>query len=186
MIGMALPGVLLAALLLTSAAWADIADCACDPKKPETMERRECGLCREAEKQPAGPAVFFLKDINPRKPNRWLALPRSHGKTPAHALAEMTPAERTELWTAAIEKARSLFGDQWGVALNGDYSRTQCHMHVHVGKLLEGLETEDVKVVDGPADIPLPADGDGLWIHQHGGKLHVHFGEQITETVLLR
>ena len=42
------------------------------------MKRRQCSLCREAEKQPADQSIFFLKDINPRKPNRWLALPRAH------------------------------------------------------------------------------------------------------------
>jgi hypothetical protein len=34
----------------------------------------ECELCRETEKQGARAAVH-LKDINPRKPNRWLTLP---------------------------------------------------------------------------------------------------------------
>ena len=177
---------LIPVLLLASAACADVADCACDPAKPESMERRECGLCREAEKQPGNVAIFFLKDINPRKPNRWLALPRSHGKGGAHALADMTPAERIEFWSAAIQKAKQLWGEQWGIALNGDYSRTQCHMHVHIGKLLDGLETDTFKVVDGPADIPLPTDGDGFWVHPANGKLHVHYGEQITETVLMR
>ncbi|MCC6856965.1 MAG: hypothetical protein IT158_00315 [Bryobacterales bacterium] len=171
--------------LLTSAAFADVADCACDVTRPETLERRECGLCREAEKQPPTLAVFFLKDINPRKPNRWLALPRAHGKG-GHLLADMTPAERTGLWTAAIEKARSMWGGQWGLAVNGDYSRTQCHAHIHIGKLLEGLETETFVVVNGPAEIPVPKDGDGLWVHPAGDKLHVHYDEQITETVLLR
>ena len=54
------------------------------------MAKHECGLCREAEKLPQDPSVFFLKDINPRKPNRWLALPRAH----THAFADMTPAQR--------------------------------------------------------------------------------------------
>jgi CDP-diacylglycerol pyrophosphatase len=150
------------------------------------MERRECGLCREAEKQPPTEAIFFLKDINPRKPNRWLALPRTHAKGTGHSLADLAPEERTALWAAAIRKGKELFGDEWGLAVNGDYSRTQCHMHIHIGKLLDGLETETVRVVDSAVDIPLPVDGDGFWIHPHQGKLHVHYGEQITETVLLR
>ena len=41
-------------------------------------------------------------------------------------------------------------------------------------------------MVDGPAAIPVPRDGSGLWIHPQNGKLHVHLGEEITETVLLR
>ena len=28
-------------------------ECACDPQKPETMEARQCSLCREAENNPS-------------------------------------------------------------------------------------------------------------------------------------
>ncbi len=179
-------GILAAGLVfLGCQAWAEVRDCACDPARPDTMAARECGLCREAEKQPADPAVFFLKDINPRKPNRLLALPRAHAKGP-HDLTEMTADERLALWTAAIHKAKSLWGDQWGLAVNGDESRTQCHMHIHIGRLLDGVETPNYIVVDGPAQIPAPKDGGGMWIHPQGSKLHVHLGEIINETVLLR
>jgi hypothetical protein len=67
----------LPALLLLSAARS--ATCATAPatSSAESMAKRECGLCREAEKQPQDTPVFFLKDINPNKPNRWLALPRA-------------------------------------------------------------------------------------------------------------
>ncbi len=162
------------------------AGCSCDPAKPEMMEIRQCSLCREAEKQPPDAPIFFLKDANPRKPNRWLCLPRAHydGKG---ALQRMTPTERTRLWKAAIEKARSVWDDEWGLAYNGDRVRTQCHAHVHIGRLLKGVETDrHVVVVDGPAQIPLPKGDSGLWIHPHGKKLHVHLGEQICETVLFR
>ncbi len=173
-------------LLLGAPLFADVRGCACDPAKPETMEARECSLCREADKQPADPFVFFLKDINPRKPNRWLALPRVHADGVA-SLTGMSNAQRAAFWMAAIEKAKSLFGEKWGLAMNGDESRTQCHSHVHIGKLLEGIETSNYVVVRGPAEIPVPRNGTGLWIHPApGGKLHVHLGEQITETVLLR
>jgi len=166
-------------------AWADARGCRCDISKPETMEARECGLCREAENQARDTQIFFLKDTNPRKPNRWLALPRSHGQG-AHELADMTPEQRTALWTAAIAKAVELWGDKWGLAFNGVESRTQCHAHIHIGRLLEGIETRDFVVVDGPAQIPAPRDGTGVWVHPDGNKLHVHLGEIITETVLLR
>jgi len=164
---------------------ADVRRCGCDVAKPETLEARECSLCREAEAQPAESAVFFLKDINPRKPNRLLVLPRAHGKG-QNSLADMTPEQRTLLWSAAIGKAREIWGDQWGLAVNGETARTQCHAHIHVGKLLHGIETPRFVVVKGPAGIPAPTDGSGMWVHPAGAKLHVHLNEQITETVLLR
>ncbi len=172
-------------LLAAASALADVSNCSCDPARPETMTARQCGLCREAEKQPPGDGFFFLKDNNPRKPNRWLLLPRAHhdGLLP---LANLTPAERARMWSMAIERARELWGDEWGVAYNGDKVRTQCHTHFHIGRLLKGVETNRFIVVSGPERIPVPKDGTGLWIHPAGKKLHVHLGEQTTETVLFR
>ena len=63
----AMERLLLVAILLISVANAAVT-CACDPEKPETMEMRQCSLCREAEKHSADERIFFLKDINPRKP----------------------------------------------------------------------------------------------------------------------
>jgi hypothetical protein len=148
------------------------------------MSLRACSLCIEAERHPTTEAVFFLKDINPRKPNRWLALPRAHGPGPHH-LHEMSPEQRTALWTAAIAKAKELWGDDWGLAYNGAKVRTQCHGHIHIGKLLKGIETINVITVAGPSKIPAPPH-EGLWVHPVGGRLHVHLGEQLTETTLLK
>ena len=159
-------------------------DCVCDPQQPDTMTARQCSLCREAEKQPPDVAVFFLKDINPRKPNRWLALPRAHGGG-LHHLHDMPLASRTALWTAAIDKAKSLWGEDWGVAYNGEKVRTQCHMHVHIGKLMPHIENDQFIVISKPSQIPAP-EGEGLWIHPAGKKMHVHTGEQTTETTLMR
>jgi diadenosine tetraphosphate (Ap4A) HIT family hydrolase len=169
-------------LLFSALAMGDVRNCTCDPASAESMAKRECGLCREAEKQPLDTAVFFLKDINPNKPNRWLALPRVH----VHALADLSPAQRLALWTGAIAKARDLWGDQWGLAFNADSRRSQCHIHIHIGKLLEDEETPDFILVDSPADIPVPRDGGGIWIHPAGGKLHVHLGDEAPETLLMR
>ena len=91
----------------------------------------------------------------------------------------------SHLWTAAIDKAKEKWGDRWGIAYNGDNVRTQCHVHIHIGRLIEGVEAGEFLVVDGPAQIPVPGK-DGYWIHPVNGKLHVHTGEQICETVLLR
>jgi diadenosine tetraphosphate (Ap4A) HIT family hydrolase len=148
------------------------------------MEVRQCSLCREAERHSSNEPVFFLKDINPRKPNRWLALPRPHGEA-NHHLHDMSAADRAQLWAAAIEKGRELWKDEWGLAYNGEKVRTQCHTHIHIGKLLHGIETDKFIVVSKPSQIPAPP-GEGIWIHPEGDKLHVHLGEQTTETVLLR
>ncbi|HWQ52613.1 MAG TPA: hypothetical protein VN442_02940 [Bryobacteraceae bacterium] len=177
--------VLAAALLLLPYCAAETRTCDCSLSDPAKIETRQCSLCREAEKHPPEQAFFYLKDVNPRKPNRWLVLPRAHFDGP-DGLRSMTQAHRTALWTAAIAKAQELWGDQWAVAINGDEVRTQCHAHVHIGKLLQGVEIPNFVLVDGPAAIPAPRDGTGLWVHPVNGKLHVHQGEQITETVLLR
>jgi len=165
---------------------ADARNCACDVTKPETMESVNCSLCREAEKQPVEQGVFFLKDANPTKPHRTLALPRKHTAGP-HYLYDLSAADRLELFTASIAKAKELWGEQWGVAYNGVERRTQCHAHLHVGKLVENAETgKDFTVLDGPADIVIPKDGSGFWIHAVNGKIHEHSGEQVNEFVLER
>ncbi|HLY19011.1 MAG TPA: hypothetical protein VKR61_17395 [Bryobacteraceae bacterium] len=173
-----LPGL----LLFSALSFGDVRNCSCDLASPESMAKHECSLCREAEKQPSDVLVFFLKDINPNKPHRWLALPRSH----THALADLTAAQRLAFWTGAIQKATELWGGQWGLAINSDARRSQCHMHVHIGKLSEDAEDPDFKLVDGPADIPLPPGGTGILVHPAGGKLHVHLGDEAPETLLLR
>jgi hypothetical protein len=149
------------------------------------MARRECSLCGEAEKHPAETAVFLLKDNNPRKPNRWLALPRKHGAG-AHSLGELPRAEQVALSKAAIEKGRELFGEEWGIAYNSWRVRTQCHGHVHIGKLLQGLAPGKYVDVARVEDIPVPKEDGGFWVHAAGKKLRVHYGEDITETTLLR
>jgi diadenosine tetraphosphate (Ap4A) HIT family hydrolase len=161
-------------------------ECACDPAIAGTMQARQCSLCREAEKHPAEDGIFFLKDINPRKPNRWLALPKEHGTGMDH-LHDLSPKLRTALWTAAITKAKEMWGpDDWGVAYNGEKVRTQCHTHLHIGKLLKGVEYGRFIVISRPSQIPAP-EGEGVWVHPAGkGRMHVHLGEQTTETTLLR
>ena len=175
---------ILAALFFATAAFCDVTNCACDPAKPETLQARECGLCREAEKQPPDVVIFFLKDINPRKPNRWLALPRAHSSA-GHHLDEMPDKGRAALWTAAIGKAKELWGDDWGVAYNGELVRTQCHTHLHIGKLLKGVCSGKPLSISRPSQIPKHRRK-GLWIHPVGKKMHVHLEENITETALMR
>ncbi len=173
------PAIILALLL------ADVRNCACDVSKPETMESVNCSLCREAEKQPADQGVFFLKDTNPKKANRILILPRKHTQG-SHSLNDLSAADRMELFTAAIAKGKELWGANWGVAYNGEQARTQCHAHMHIGKLLDDAETPGFVVVASPAEIAVPTDGTGFWMHEVDGKIHVHPGAQINEFVLLR
>ncbi len=125
---------------------------------------------------------MFLKDVNPTKPNRLLAIPRAN----VVRLSELNAADRKRYWEAAIAKARELWGAQWGIAMNGEMARTQCHLHMHIGKLASDAEPDGGTVVESVEDIPLPAADTGLWVHEVAGKLHVHAGQQINETVLIR
>jgi hypothetical protein len=164
---------------------ADVRDCQCDVTHPDVLAtQKECSLCAEAEKVPPYQEIFFLKDRNPTKPNRILALPRVH--TPgSHPLSSLTAEQRHVLWAAAVAKAADVWGDDWGIAYNGEEKRTQCHTHLHIGKLLPGQENDHFVVAATTADIPAP-QGTGLWVHPVAGKLHVHLGEQVNETVLQR
>jgi diadenosine tetraphosphate (Ap4A) HIT family hydrolase len=173
-------------LLLISALAAGAAtECDCDPARPETLKVRQCSLCNEAERQPADVTVFFLKDINPRKPNRWLALPKRHGSG-MHHLHDLSKSDRTALWKTAIAKAKEMWGNEWGVAYNGEKVRTQCHTHVHIGRMLPHVETNRFITIRRAEQIPAPP-GEGLWIHGlPDGRMHVHLGEQTAETVLMR
>jgi len=174
-----------AALLLLQASHADVRNCQCDVTRPETLAARECSLCKAVEEQPADTPFFTLRDANPNKPNRLLALPRTHGHNPQD-LVDLPPDVRTAYWTFSIDKAREKWGDGWGLAVNSLERRTQCHAHIHIGKLREGVETDQFTVVDGPAQIPLPREGDGLLVHPAGGKLHVHTGDPAPELLLER
>lgn len=161
---------------------ADVRNCLCDFSRPETLTARECSLCKSTEAQPPEPAFFVLRDTNPNKPNRQLALPRFHG----HDLSDLTPAQRAAYWTFAIAKARETWGDGWGLAVNSLERRTQCHSHIHIGKLKDGVENDAFTVVGAPAEIPLPRDGDGLLVHPAGTKFHVHSGNDAPELLLER
>jgi diadenosine tetraphosphate (Ap4A) HIT family hydrolase len=173
-----IPAALLAALALR----ADFVTCNCDPARPETLEARQCSLCREAERQPVYIKVFFLQDSNPTKANRWLALPRTHERS----INLLSREQRVALWTDAIAKAKSLFGDQWAIAYNAPSVQTQCHVHLHMGKLIPGVETSQFVTAAKIEDIPAPVSGEGYWIHPQGNVFHIHTGEQVTETVLER
>jgi hypothetical protein len=173
-----------AACLWLPALRADVRGCVCDPATPATMEKRECALTREALSQPAGVEFFFLKDNSPRKPNRWLVLPTGAG--PERQFFDQVPPDlRVQLWKAAIVKGQELFGNEWGLAYNAPSVRTQCHMHLHIGRFIKAAENSRFKVVTKVEDLPAP-ETEGVWIHPAGNGYHVHYGELITETALVR
>ena len=174
--------VFLAALAAILTLRADIVTCHCDPSHPETLQARECSLCREAEKQSADTVVFFLKDVNPTKPNRWLALPRVHERS----MESLPAAVRTQLLTEAVAKGKSLFGDKWAIAYNAPEVQTQCHVHVHIGRWMPQVENDQFTLVKQIEDVPAPRQHEGFWLHPVDGGFHLHAGELITETVLER
>jgi hypothetical protein len=174
-----------AVFLLLPVTRADVRSCLCDVARPETLEARECSLCKEAEKQPPDLAYFFLRDTSPNKPNRWLVLPRFHGNHP-QLLQDMAPEQRTGYWRAAIAKARETWGEDWGIALNSTEKRSQCHIHIHIGKLLPGQENDRFVMADAPEAIPVPRDGEGVWVHPVGTRYHAHTEEPAGELKLQR
>lgn len=183
-----LPAAALLTLLLACAPprlGADVRGCDCKLDDPESMKKRECSLCREAEVQPAGVEFFVVRDINPRKPNRWLIMPKAH-MPGSHPLHLMPKHDRDRLWSFAIAEAKKHFGeDEWGVAYNGDKVRTQCHMHVHAGKYIAAAENSSFKLVRRLEQFPAPSEG-GILIHPVKSGFHVHTGEDIMETALVR
>ena len=182
------PAFALLASMLTYAPFrmgADVRGCDCKLDDAESMKKRECSLCREAENQPAGVEFFAVRDINPRKPNRWLVMPKAH--TPgSHPLHLMPKPERDRLWGFAMSEAKKHFGEgAWGVAYNGDKVRTQCHLHVHAGKFIPAAENSKFKRVLRLEQFPAPSEG-GILIHPVKNGYHVHTGEDIMETALVR
>lgn len=161
---------------------ADVRGCVCDPARSETMESTACSLSRIAFRQPEQPATFFLHDSNPTKPNRWLALPHANRRS----LNDMTEPERKVFWTAAVDKARSLWGDDWGIAINAEERRSQCQMHAHIGKLLPDTDRTGGDVVLRVEDISVPAPDEGMWIHAEGPGFRVHNGPKASELFLQR
>jgi hypothetical protein len=111
-------------------------------------------------------------------------LPKAHAPG-GHHLHEMPKEVRTQFWTFAIEQARLKFGEEWAAAYNGPSVRTQCHGHLHIGRLIQAAKISNFKVVKRIEDFPAPSDS-GVWIYPVPGGFRVHTGEQITETALVR
>ncbi len=98
---------------------------------------------------------------------------------------EMGKAEQVRFWKFAVAEAHKRFGDEWGIAYNGWKVRTQCHMHVHIGRLIKAAKVAKFQFVKRVQDFPAPEES-GVWIYPVPGGFRVHTGEQITETALVR
>ena len=147
--------------------------------RPETMKARQCGLCREAEKHPLDAKFFFLKDNNPRKPNRWLLLPRAHKHDgPARCRDDRRPSARA-LWRLAIAAGEAALGRRMGDRLQrrqGPHAvpRPPAHRQVAQGHRLDRRFIIVIRA--GTSRCPKTAPGSGST--PPAGKLHVHLGEQ--------
>ena len=65
----------------------------------------------------------------------------------------------------------------WGIALNSTERRTQCHLHLHIGKLLPDPPEENFIVVDdGRSKSPSPKTATASGSIRPGAHLHVHPG----------
>jgi hypothetical protein len=176
--------------------------CPCDHTVAESLlAYPQCSLCLESEFHNPAEPFYFVADIDPGKPNRWLILPRAHDKG-MQDLTGLSADTRIKFWAAAIRKGAELWGEQWGLAVNGELARSQCHAHVHIGKLLDGVEGNDVLyktgrsrvpgrppiTVRGPDKIKVPGSGAAYWIHKSGNGLHVHVEDRtaLAESVLMR
>lgn len=176
--------------------------CPCDHSIAETLlAYPQCSLCLESEFHPPDVPFFFVQDNDPGKPHRWLILPKAHDKGIQY-LSDLPADVSSKFWAAAVRKGEELWGKNWGLAVNGDLARSQCHAHVHIGKLLGGVEGNEFLykkrlsrvpgkapiTVAGPDQIKAPEKGAAFWIHPVKGGLHVHV-EDITaaaEFVLIR
>jgi diadenosine tetraphosphate (Ap4A) HIT family hydrolase len=119
---------------------------------------------------------FLLKDIDPGKPNRWLVLPRDHPSRGLQTLAALPPEERRALAAFAVAEAERLFPARWGIAVNGDDERTQCHLHVHLSPLRSGAACSNGGRIESDPRAVFDRIGPGgeVWVHPEGGRYHVH------------
>lgn len=160
-----------------------IVDCPCDHASPGTLAPRVCSLCGTAASQVD--EVYFLKDINPHKPNRYLALPRLHGSG-FQSSADLSAELRAALWLAASRRAEELFPGRWGLAENSHFFRTQCHAHIHIGPLSPEVEDVGGTLYAEFSAFPVHGPEQGVWVHPKNGQFCVHLDRDLAEVVLVR
>ncbi|MDE0102777.1 MAG: hypothetical protein OXN89_10390 [Bryobacterales bacterium] len=160
-----------------------VVDCPCDHTRPESMRERVCSLCGTAER--AQSRVYFLKDINPHKPSRHLALPKAHDAG-FQSTAHLPPDLRSDLWRGAAERAEQLYPGAWGVAQNSHYFRTQCHAHLHIGPLSPEVDDTGGQLYYRFEDFPNVGPERGVWMHPKQAGYCVHLDRDLAEIVLVR
>lgn len=183
MLRLALACLVAIALVVLWAGPPPVVSCPCDHARPETLQSRVCSLCGTAEKQTD--SIYFLKDINPHKPNRYLALPQAHDDG-MQSIGTIAEPLRSQLWREAIRRARELFGERWGLAHNSHWFRTQCHAHIHMGPLSPEVEDVNGTLYDSPEAFPAPPPEQGMWVHPKDGRYCVHLDRDLAEIVLIR
>lgn len=160
-----------------------IVSCPCDHAEPKTLADRVCSLCGTAEQQQA--EIYFLKDINPHKPNRYLALPKAHGAG-YQSTSDLPEDLRAKLWRGAARRGEELFGARWGVAQNSHYFRTQCHAHLHIGPLSPEVEDTGGELFATVEEFPNHGPEQGVWVHPREGQYCLHTDRDLAEIVLVR
>lgn len=160
-----------------------VVNCPCDHAHLASMKSRVCSLCRTAED--ATEEIYFLKDINPRKPSRYLALPKAHDhgfQSTIHLARNL----RSKLWTRAIQRAEELYPGRWGLAQNSHFFRTQCHAHIHIGPLSPEVVDEGGRLYATVDDMPEVGPAQGIWLHPKEGQYCVHLDRDLAEIVLVK
>ena len=160
-----------------------VVDCPCNHAEPSSMDSRVCSLCGTAEREDH--EIYFLKDINPRKPNRYLALPKAH-ESGFQSTIDLTPELRARLWRRAAERAEELYPGRWGLAQNSHFFRTQCHAHIHIGPLSPEVQDEGGSLYGTVEQFPNVGPGQGMWLHPKNSMYCVHLDRDLAEIVLVR
>ncbi len=160
-----------------------VVDCPCDHADPESLSPRVCSLCGTAEE--ASEEIYFLKDINPHKPNRYLALPKSHGSG-FQSTAHLPSESRARLWQRAAERAENIYPGRWGLAQNSHFFRTQCHAHIHIGPLSPEVEDTGGTLYESVGEFPNVGPEQGIWVHPKNRAFCLHLDRDLAEVVLVR
>ena len=160
-----------------------VVSCPCDHSRPDSLGSRVCSLCETAERE--SEEIYFLRDINPLKPSRYLALPKSHGSG-FQSTADLSGEMRARLWRRAAERAEQLYPGHWGLAQNSHFFRTQCHAHIHIGPLSPEVDDIGGTLVATTEELPNVGPEQGVWLHPRNGMLCVHLDRDLAEIVLVR